>query len=816
MVYRFSWIAGTAAIGLAFWELSFLMRDSVVGVPWQVAVLLAAVLGAALTWALVAYRAPAVVVALGNVVGFIVVGGLLVAPTTLWAIFPTRATLVEVQFELGRAFEIIRFGVEPVRPVPGLVLLLAALFWILGFLLVAGLLNERPFVAIVTPLVVAVQFVVIDRRPKGIAHIAVFLAIVALSLLAIRADEHDRGSGRFQRVNATRPPNSRPSPAVTALVVVTIALAVGAVGFVGDTVPNDGIVTWRAPAGYTDEYSGSAAYNPYTDIQAKLISQTNQPLFVATVEGMSPDQVRFRTVTLDVYRDGRWQTDRVQAFPTDDETWIDESQVYRGETRGVTVSIRIEDLTQPWMPAPTTPYSVATADEADLRSIRVRRLDGSLFLPGDVTYRGMEYTVRAEVARYDGATLAALARTEDGTLSPLFQAAADDNRYLPEPDVELEPLALDNEEFWTEYPEDLGASVIAIAEGLTENLETNYEKAIALEQYFRYGDDTYGTFTYNDSVPEQYTTTSVEDWLTDESNPYVRNGYCEQFATSMALMARALGIPARVVLGFAPGKVLLNDTTVLIQDRNAHSWVEIWIPQFGWMMFDPTPRPGYAAPTVNDSLTEFLDFSPVEYIDAVPDGQAIDADSGQTGPDQGRFERPEPVDRVRASGGGEATTTSDGITLPSWLPEAGIALAVLVLLATVGPFTKWVRARRRRKRLAHGDVTAAWEDIVEMLADLGDPIDPAATPVEAASDIDDAIVPLARTYSAAIYGDGSTSTVLVERATDAHHLAHEHLETRYTTLERVKALYRPTRLITRWRRFLGKRNGKRRRRAAGR
>ncbi|MCL1599458.1 MAG: DUF3488 and transglutaminase-like domain-containing protein, partial [Actinomycetia bacterium] len=550
------------------------------------AIVIATTLGAMITWTLVAYRAHAVVVVAGNVVGFVITSSLLLAPETLWTVLPTSATWTALQFELSRALEIIRYGVEPVRPVPGLVLLLAVLFWILGFLLVAGLLNGRPYIAVITPLIIALQFVIIDRRPKGIVHVAVFLAVVALSLLAIRTDERDRGSGRLQRVGAIHRPSKRPSLAVVALVAVTIVAAIGSVAFLGDTVPNDGVVTWRAPSGYTDDYSGSVSYNPYTDIKAQLISQTALPLFVATVDGVSPDQLRFRTVTLDVYRDGRWQTDRVQAFPIDTETWIDESQVYRGETLPVTVAIRIENLTQPWMPAPTTANFVASTNEGDLRSIRVRRLDGSLFLPGDTTYKGMEYTVRAEIARYDGATLAALARTEDGTLSPLFQAAADDNAYLPKPESELEPLALENEEFWTEYPDDLGPGVVRIAEGLTTNLVTNYEKAIALEQYFRYGNEQYGEFTYNDSVPAQYTTSSVEDWLTDESNPYVRNGYCEQYATSMALMARALGIPSRVVLGFAPGKEMLNDTTVLIQDKNAHSWVEIWIPQFGWMMFD--------------------------------------------------------------------------------------------------------------------------------------------------------------------------------------------------------------------------------------
>ncbi|GMQ98669.1 MAG: hypothetical protein BMS9Abin17_1191 [Acidimicrobiia bacterium] len=804
MVYRFSWLAGIAAIGLAFWELSSVLQNSVVGTPWQLAILIATVLGAGVTWSLLAYRSNALLVLGGNIVAFIITAGLLVAPKTLWFIFPTSATWTTVRFEIGRAVEIIRFGVEPVQPVPGLVLLLALLFWTLGFLLVAGLLNDRPFVALITPLIVGVQFVIIDRRPKGIVHVAIFLGIVALVLLAVRVDERDRGSGRLQRVNASTPPSTRPSPAVTGLVLVTMAAAVGAVVLVGNSVPNDGLITWRSASGYTDEYSGSISYNAYAGIKASLISQTNLPLFVADIEGTEADQVRFRTVTLDSYSNGRWGTNRVKAFPVGDDPWIEESQVYRGETTSVTARIKIENLNQPWMPAPTTSDTVNAATEADQRSIRVRRLDGSLFLPGGVTYDGMEYKVTAEVAVYDGATLAALARTEDGTLSPLFQAAADDNNFIPEASIDLEPLVLANEDYWTEYPSDVGAGLIALASEKTANLETNYEKAIALEQYFRFSDD----FVYEDSVPPQWATSSVNDWLTDDTNPYVRQGYCEQFATSMAIMARTLGIPSRVVLGFTPGEIIpnTNGTQVVVRDKNAHSWVEIWIPRFGWMMFDPTPRRGYAADTVNETLTEFLDFSPAEYVDDVPDAALVDLEGGQAGPSE-RF-NPIPDREGFAPAGGGAADQNSGLSLPSWLAPVGIVALVLFGVATLAPVAKWFRSRRRRKRIADGDVAAAWVDITDRLADLGDPVDPADTPLQAARSVDSAFVPLARTYGDAVYGDHMGSTAVIDRAQAEYERVNQHMTTRYSRFERLRAAYRPTRIINRWKRFRGRRNGR--------
>jgi transglutaminase-like putative cysteine protease len=805
MVYRFSWIAGIAAIALAFWELSFVMRDSVVGTPWQLAIIISVVLAAGITWTFVSYKARALVIIVANLFGFVITAGLLVAPSTLWVIVPTTETWTTIQFEMMRAFDVIRFGVEPVRPVPGLVLLLAALFWILGFLLVAGLLNSRPFIAVMTPLIVALQFVIIDRRPKGLIHVAVFLAVVAFAFLAIRLDERDKGSGRLHRVDASHPPSKRPTPAVTVLVTATVVAALAAVASAGNLVPTSGFVTWRSPAGYSDDYSGSVSYNPYTDIKASLISQSSLPLFEAKVTGMAADQVRYRTVTLDVYHNGRWQTDRIQAFPTYEEPWVTEAERYRGETVEVATTIRIKNLAQPWLPAPPTSSFASALDEADDASLRIRRLDGSVYLPGDVTYPDMEYSIVADVPRYDAATLASLIHTDDGTLSPLFQAAEDGGEFIPAPSEPLETLELDRIEFWTEVPEELGPGVAALAADVTTNLETNYEKALALEQYFRFS----GDFTYSTDVPAQYTTSSVEDWLTDPENPYVRTGYCEQFATSMALMARTLGVPSRVVLGFTPGEPI-NDTTVVVTDRNAHSWVEIWVPELGWMAFDPTPRAGFAASTANDDINEILGFSPDEYIDDIPDPVFVDTEGGQAGPDEGRFDREDPVERIRGAGGGSTEDNATGFGLLSWSRETGIVIAILALMLGTTPLVKVSRRRRLSRRLAQGDIQAAWADITSRLADLGETIDPASTPLEAASDIDEAFVPLARTYGDTIYGDHEVSTAVINRATDEQLMAQRHITTRYSRLDRARAAYRPTMVIERYRQFriwLATRNG---------
>jgi transglutaminase-like putative cysteine protease len=77
-----------------------------------------------------------------------------------------------------------------------------------------------------------------------------------------------------------------------------------------------------------------------------------------------------------------------------------------------------------------------------------------------------------------------------------------------------------------------------------------------------------------------------------------RKGHCEYFASSMTVMLRTLGIPARVVNGFRGGEY--NDLTgsYIVREKDAHSWVEVYFPEYGWMTFDPTPSSA-AAPTAS-------------------------------------------------------------------------------------------------------------------------------------------------------------------------------------------------------------------------
>jgi hypothetical protein len=352
--------------------------------------------------------------------------------------------------------------------------------------------------------------------------------------------------------------------------------------------------------------------------------------------------------------------------------------------------------------------------------------------------------------------LGALATDEDGQLSPLFAAAADAGVFsgIPSPrrpDV-AEPRDL---AFYRELPDNLPSALKGIALAHTDKAVTDFEKAWMLQHWFR---DS-GDFTYSLDVTTGDDSLALEDWLSDRTSLNYRKGYCQQFATSMAVLGRVLEIPSRVVWGFTPGSVA-TDGTIVVRDNNAHSWVEMWMDGFGWVRFDPTPR--------SDSLPASItaSFDPATFINN--DGPGALAPPGVPIPE---FATPGGIIDVPP-----IELTPEG---PRWWI---LILPAVVLLAGVIPLIKTVRRRRRLKTIRNGDITAAWDEIVDQLTDLGETVPGHMTPLEFATETDPALLSLAVNYSASIYGGrtgGAKESDLLE--------VEAWIYRRYDTASRTKA-----------------------------
>jgi transglutaminase-like putative cysteine protease len=115
-----------------------------------------------------------------------------------------------------------------------------------------------------------------------------------------------------------------------------------------------------------------------------------------------------------------------------------------------------------------------------------------------------------------------------------------------------------------------------LAQRLAEMAVTPYAFALAVERFLAHG------FTYDQSPP--VSADPLESFLFTD-----RRGYCQQFAGAMALLLRMGGVPARVAVGFTQGHQDAVTGSWLVSDLDAHAWVEVWFPHYGWVEFDPTP-----------------------------------------------------------------------------------------------------------------------------------------------------------------------------------------------------------------------------------
>jgi transglutaminase-like putative cysteine protease len=157
---------------------------------------------------------------------------------------------------------------------------------------------------------------------------------------------------------------------------------------------------------------------------------------------------------------------------------------------------------------------------------------------------------------------------------------------------------------------DLAAQIIAQA-----GAQTPYDQAKAIERWLR----TY--IQYNESIPAPPRGSDPIEWFLFDS----REGYCNYYASAMVLMLRSQGIPARMAAGFAQGTWDADRGAFLVRERDAHTWVEVYFPGYGWVEFEPTAdeapldRQDELAPqTVLPTLTPLPTPTPIPTFTATP------------------------------------------------------------------------------------------------------------------------------------------------------------------------------------------------------
>ncbi len=473
-----------------------------------------------------------------------VVGTIAVILTSLWTAIgaattfglPTAHTWHVAQTDLRAARPLLGQLAVPLRPTPGLVFLAAMACGIVAMLasvlLHASDTRDRlyPALALLCPLGL-LAYACSQSTPGTMAVLVVlFVAAGALTLTSTRADSVRQAATTGRRSSIT--PTAITACTMAGVVLVALLVNSNAEG----AGPGPGV----APA------VPLSAESLTSNLLSVEIHDANDVLFQAN----SQYRTYWQVAVLNVLRNGVWvpDPDTQNAAKGSSGAPVTGSQAgatSRGGTRDFTAAVQIEGLSSRILPVPpgTLALSGTSATLTDVGAVS----------PTPTT-SGQQYTTLATAPVTDPAAL--------GGSAP----------------VTTYPPALVQTE--TALPA-LPPSIQAVARAVTAGAQGPLAQAELLVNWFRSGQFHYTL----DPPPTAAGTDPLVSFLTQ-----TRSGSCEQFAGAFVVLARSLGLPSRVVVGFTAGRYS-GPGEVTVHGADAHAWPQVYLgPRAGWVSFEPTPQ----------------------------------------------------------------------------------------------------------------------------------------------------------------------------------------------------------------------------------
>lgn len=274
-------------------------------------------------------------------------------------------------------------------------------------------------------------------------------------------------------------------------------------------------------------------------------------LFTVKPPDESPESPRYywRGFVYHLYQDGGWYN----TFPTNQEFEPAEQPLPLPHTDGrsaarftITTQIR-----QSLLYVPAQPSWVSRPGEIRISTIPSGELDVAAWFADPGLAAGERFEAQAVLA--------------NPSIQDL-QAAGDDY-----PDWVLET--------YLQLPEEFSPRVRALAEEITTGLDTPYQKTVAITNYLR------REIEYANPLPETPPREGdLLEWVLFDAQA----AFCNYYATAEVVMLRAIGIPARMAVGFAQGEFDPETGSYTVRSRDAHAWPEVYFPEVGWIEFEPT------------------------------------------------------------------------------------------------------------------------------------------------------------------------------------------------------------------------------------
>lgn len=335
-----------------------------------------------------------------------------------------------------------------------------------------------------------------------------------------------------------------------------------------------------------NDNSPRVVLSPLVEIQSSLRESSNRVLF--TVQADRP--AYWRLTTLDNFDGNAWSS----SYSYSETSGRLDTSSGTGNGTQLTQVYSLGPLAPGWLPAAFELSHISDPDNKDY-DILYEADSATLLVETDQpTVEGLNYEITSRIPDYSLTQLSSA--TFADYVGSARRGVANRRGVVNLTDEELAR--------YLELPAE-GNSQVArgLAEQITAEHSTPFLKALALQNWFR------SAFDYDLNVDSGHSIQNIEDFLS------IRRGYCEQFAGTYALMARQLGIPSRVAVGFTPGTP--EEGSFLVTGGHYHSWPEVFIPGAGWVDMEPTPSRG--SPT-SQSYTG-VEFMQEDNI--LPDNEAL-------------------------------------------------------------------------------------------------------------------------------------------------------------------------------------------------
>ena len=507
--------------------------------------LVGAALGAAVL-AVVFERRSLLLSTVASAAGLAVAVGLVVFPETTWYGLPTTDTLRAALDAAALVGEQARIQPAPAEPIDPLLLAAVVSLWAAVFSAHALAFRAgSPLLGLVPPVaLVAFADTVLEEFVKPLYGVA----FLAAAILVVFADGLARVQGwgpvwsssrRGIAATAGRPARRLGFTALGAALLAPILVP----GF-----GSQGLVDFGTPA------EDRVAIDPFVSVEASLTRERAVEVLRVTTE--RPGYIRL--VSLPEFDGVGWRpAEAAEGVVVEPGQQVAEPG-RDGDVAPATIEV-VTDLADTWLP---TPYPILTIEGVPGRTVRFDQETGTAFVDRPLE-AGDVYSLTTSPPR----------PTAEALRNVRVFTQLEDGRYL-------------------RVPEDMPEGIRDIALDWTASADTVFDKAVAIEQRLH----SSGEFAYEIDTPLRAGSRSILEFLT-----VTRVGFCQQFSTAMAAMLRELGIQARVVVGFATGSPTTTPGQYSVTTQEAHAWVEVYFPGWGWMPFEPTPGRTNAVTYVSES-----------------------------------------------------------------------------------------------------------------------------------------------------------------------------------------------------------------------